>query len=194
VATDTIVDDRAVDELVERHRRACDGFARIAHRVPADSWSAPTPCPDWDARAVVEHVIGFHEFLLLRPLGVRASRPRNDPPARWDATSRALFGALAENGAVDRTTELPGGGTSTPRTMIGALTTDVLVHAWDLARAAHLDADLDDDMCARALAAARTPEFRRAEGVIGPEVPVGDATTASDKLVAFYGRDPAWGA
>lgn len=38
---------------------------------------------EWDARGVLEHVIGFHEvLLLLRPLGIRADRPKNDVPGR----------------------------------------------------------------------------------------------------------------
>jgi len=124
-----------MSDLVDAHRHACDEFSRVAAAVEPDQWTAPTPCTEWDARAVVEHVIGFHDFLLLRPLGVRANRPRIGPPARWDATKTALFGVLGESGALDRETELPGGGTSTPRTMLAALTTDVLVHTWDLARA-----------------------------------------------------------
>jgi uncharacterized protein (TIGR03086 family) len=177
---------------LERHHRACAGFAAVAHAVPPDSWSASTPCPDWDARAVVEHVIGFHDFLLLRPLGVRASRPRDDAAARWDATSDALFSALASDGALDRETELPGGGTSTPRTMIAALTTDVLIHTWDLARATGQPAALDDDLCERAYTAAVSGTFTRAEGMIGPEVVVAPDAPVADQLVAFYGRDPAW--
>jgi uncharacterized protein (TIGR03086 family) len=185
-------DDEVVDALVERHRRACAGFGAVAHAVPDESWSAPTPCTEWTARDVVEHVIGFHDFLLLRPLGVRAHRPREGPAARWDATADALFAALATAGALDRATELPGGGTSTPRTMIEALTTDVLVHTWDLARAAGLPSTLDDELCVRAYDAVRTSEFRRADGMIGEEVPVAAGASATDKLVAFYGRNPAW--
>jgi mycothiol maleylpyruvate isomerase-like protein len=71
-----------VDPLIERHRRACDGFARVADAVPVDRWTSPSPCTEWDARAVVEHVIGFHEILLLGPMGVRAHRPRDDEAAR----------------------------------------------------------------------------------------------------------------
>ena len=122
---------RTLVALIEQHRRACDDFGRVAERVV--DWDSPTPCDEWDARALVEHVIGFHDFLLLRPLGVRANRPRGDPAARWRATSDALFTALAAPDVLDRETELPGGGTSTPRTMLAALTTDVLVHTWDLA-------------------------------------------------------------
>ena len=122
-------------DLIERHRHACDEFSRVAGLVQPDQWERPTPCSEWDARALVEHVVGFHDFLLLRPMGVRANRPRTGPAARWDATRTAVFSALDPPGALDRSTELPGGGQSTPRTMLAALTTDVLVHTWDLARA-----------------------------------------------------------
>ena len=155
-------------------------------------WNAPTPCPDWDARAVVEHVIGFHDFLLLRPLGVRALRPREGPAARVDATFGALFGALGNDGVLDQRTELPGGGSSTPRAMIGTLTTDVLVHTWDLARAARRPPHLDEELCARAYAATRAAPLVRAEGMIGPEIGVALDAPPSEKLVAFYGRDPEW--
>jgi len=181
-----------VDTSVERHRRACAGFAAIAHAVSDESWSAPTPCTEWTARDVVEHVIGFHDFLLLRPLGVRAHRPRDDPAARWDATSVALFTALDTDGVLDRKTELPGGGESTPRAMIGALTTDVLVHTWDLARAARLPVALDEELCARSYAALRASEFRRDPAMFGPEISIGEHASSADKLVAFYGRDPGW--
>jgi uncharacterized protein (TIGR03086 family) len=181
-----------VDEEVVDHRRACDGFSRIAQAVARDAWSVPTPCAEWTARDVVEHVIGFHEFLLLRPLGVRARRPRDDPAARWSATSVALFTALTAAGVLDRATELPGGGASTPRTMIGALTTDVLVHTWDLARAVGQTAALDEELCVRAYAAARASGLRRHEAMIGPEVPIGADAAIANRLVAFYGRDPEW--
>src|SRR5690349_2296711 len=178
----------SMDELVDHHRGACDGFATVADAIPADGWSAPTPCTEWDARAVVEHVIGFHEFLLLRPMGVRANRPRDDEAARWHATSAALFAALEADGAIDRTTELPGGGTSSPRTMLAALTTDVLIHTWDLARSAAIDVALDPELCARALRTPPTPS----PGMIEPAVPVPDDAGTQARLVAAYGRDPFW--
>src|SRR6476619_5722064 len=68
-----------VSDPVERHRRACAGFLYVADLVPADRWDRPTPCSEWDTRALVEHVIGFHEVLLLRPMGVQANRPRTGP-------------------------------------------------------------------------------------------------------------------
>jgi len=181
-----------VDPLIDRHRRACDGFARVAHSVAADGWTAPTPCTEWNASDLVEHVIGFHEFLLLRPLGVRAERPRDDPAARWDATTRALFAALQTDGALDRATELPGGGHSSPRLMLGALTTDVLVHTWDLAVATGVPPRLDAELVDDALVEATSTGLNREAAMIGPEVGVAADASAIDKLVAFYGRAPSW--
>jgi len=181
-----------MSDLVERHRTACDGFARVAALVPEGGWQRPTPCTDWDARALVEHVIGFHEFLLLRPLGVRANRPREGSAARWRATQDALFGALDAPGALDHATQLPGGGESTPRTMLPALTTDVLVHTWDLARATGVDPALDPALCARAHDAARAAGVGGATDMFAAEAPVADDAPAADRLVACYGRDPAW--
>jgi hypothetical protein len=39
---------------------------------------------------VLEHVIGFHDVLLLRPVGLKPERPRDDPQLRWKLTYGAL--------------------------------------------------------------------------------------------------------
>jgi uncharacterized protein (TIGR03086 family) len=181
-----------MDALVERHRRACDGFARVADAFGAEQWSLPTPCTEWDARALVEHVIGFHEFLLLRPLGIRARRPREGPAARWRATADALFTYLETDDALDRATDLPGGGQSSPRRMLGALTTDVLVHTWDLARTGGIAPQLDRELCAAAHEAAHAAGLSRESGMIGAEIAVPADADVETRLIALYGRDPAW--
>jgi uncharacterized protein (TIGR03086 family) len=179
-------------QLVEHHRRACDGFARVAAQFADDQWELPTPCDEWDARMLVEHVIGLHDFLLLRPLGVRANRPKTGPAERWDATRVALFGALDVPGTLDRETELPGGGTSSPHTMLGALTTDVLVHTWDLARAASVEPQLDVELCTLAYDAARAAGVGAPSEMFHTAVEPPADSDAPTHLIALYGRDPAW--
>ena len=164
-----------MSDPIERHRIACDGFTRVANAVPADAWSRPTPCADWDASALVEHVIGFHEVLLLRPMGVRAHRPRTGPAERWAATQAALFRALTE-----------------PVDVLGALTTDVLVHTWDLAQAVGVPAELDEQLCADGVAALASNDLPRESGMFGPAYDVAADADAAIRLVAFCGRDPAW--
>jgi hypothetical protein len=89
-----------VTDVLKDHRAACDGF-REAVRSSAGRWHAPSPCTEWDARAIIEHVIGFHVVLLLRPPDAKPKRPREDPEARWEATVDALFPALSHPGVLD---------------------------------------------------------------------------------------------
>jgi uncharacterized protein (TIGR03086 family) len=172
-----------VRDVVADHRRACAGFGAVVERVPDDRWDAPTPCTEWDARAVVEHVIGFHDVLVLTPLGAKPARPRGDVVARWRVTADALGGALGRPGAIG----------DERRTLVGVLTTDVLVHTWDLAVATGIDAALDEELCAIGFERADASRERlRASGLFGPPVDVADDASATDKLVALFGRDPTW--
>jgi hypothetical protein len=97
------------DDLpIYRHRRACYGFGAVVDQADG-RWDRPSPCPEWDARAVLEHVIGFHEVLLLRPLGVKANRPKDEVPSRWTATQLAIFTVLDAN--LGHRVDLPDGST-----------------------------------------------------------------------------------
>jgi uncharacterized protein (TIGR03086 family) len=132
---------------------------------------------------VVEHVIGFHDVLVLRPLGAKPIRPEDDPVVRWELTVDALFGALAPVEAV----------TPDRVSLLGdALTTDVLVHTWDLAKAIGVEVSLDEELCERGRLTAMVHHKKlEASDMFGPAVPVADSASAPDRLVGLFGRDPA---
>src|SRR5207237_8456457 len=77
------------DDLGERHLTVCRRFGESV-RAAKGKWERPSPCDAWDARGVLEHVIGFHDVLLLRPLGLKPDRPHGDPQRRWELTYGAL--------------------------------------------------------------------------------------------------------
>ena len=132
---------------------------------------------------MLDHVIGFHDVLLLRPLGLKPNRPRDDPRARWQATYDALTEAL-ESG---RAAQLDAYG------LMPNLTRDVLVHTWDLARAVGADDRLDPGWCE--LFYAGLPTDRRAltaSGMFKPPVAGNDEIGIQARLLARLGRDPAW--
>src|SRR6201987_1971340 len=118
------------------HRRACDGFT-VAVRAARGRWESSSPCSEWDARGVLEHVIGFHDVLLLRPLNAKPKRPPDDPEARWALTVDALFPALSGPGIL----------TPEPESLRGYLSTEVLVHTWGLAKATGVDVTLTPRLC-----------------------------------------------
>jgi uncharacterized protein (TIGR03086 family) len=185
-----------MDDVIERHRTACAGFDEVlATAASKDSWDAPSPCTEWDARGVVEHVIGFQDRLLVSQLGGQAQRPRDDPQARWLATEEAIFAALGAEGTLEKVVEVPGMGQSPVNRLLPTLTTDVLIHTWDLARAVGADVELDPELCRLAYErAVPFDDVLRSSGMFGAKVEVADDADLQTKLVAFFGRDPDWSA
>jgi uncharacterized protein (TIGR03086 family) len=178
---------------IERHSRALAGFTAVVDQVPDDGWDRPTPCTDWDARALVEHVIGFHEFLVLRPLGLRAHRPRTGPAARWRATENALQRAHADPAKLDQPAETFDGAVRRPAEVLDALAADTLIHTWDLARGVGASDRLDPVLCERAYdAAIRAPASRAGSRLYAPRVPVDADAELQDRLLGLTGRDPGW--
>lgn len=169
-------------DVVADHRAACGAFGAVVARA-GERWGAPSPCTEWDARGVLEHVIGFHDVLLLRPLDAKPARPKDDPERRWAVTVEALFDALGRPGVLDKKR----------RSLLGVLTTDVLVHTWDLAKATGGEVTLDERLCQVGLerAVAHQGQFE-ASDMFGPPVAVAEDAPVQDRLLGFFGRDPHW--
>jgi uncharacterized protein (TIGR03086 family) len=178
------------DDAIARHLRACARFTAIVQDV-GDRWSSPTPCSDWDARGVVEHVIGFHDVLLLRPLNLKPRRPRGDPVARWAVTVSAIESVMPDLGE-GLVLATPGDTYMDLGLLLPMLTGDVLVHTWDLAKAIGVLPSLDPEMVERAYNDARMGSNLRTPDMFGPSIPVPDDADMVTKLVALLGRDPGW--
>jgi hypothetical protein len=130
---------------------------------------------------VLEHVIGFHDVLLLRPLGLKPDRPRDDPQIRWDLT----YAQLEKVFGPDRGLEVPA--------VMPNITRDVLIHTWDLARAVGADDRLDARWCELFYSALPTDHLEpSASGMFGAPRATGDHADAQSKLLARLGRNPEW--
>jgi uncharacterized protein (TIGR03086 family) len=170
------------DDVAELHLTVCRRFGE-AVRSAHGRWNRRSPCDEWDARSVLEHVIGFHDVLVLRPLGLKPSRPPDDPQVRWQLTYESLTEALAPG----RATQLDA------YKLVPNLTRDVLVHTWDLARAVGADDRLDPAWCE--LFYAYLPADLQAFGPPGmfkAPFAVNDEMDVQARLLARLGRDPSW--
>jgi uncharacterized protein (TIGR03086 family) len=186
--------DAGVGEL---HLAVCRRFGDAVGSADG-KWDRLSPCDAWDARAVLEHVIGFHDVLLLRPLELKPERPRDNPQRRWELTFRRLQDALGRQGLFERVVEVPPVGKN-PATKLDAtklvprLTQDVLVHTWDLARAVGADDRLDPEWCAVFFDGLPAhPTALSASGMFAAPVAVDDQADTQSKLLARLGRDPSW--
>jgi uncharacterized protein (TIGR03086 family) len=184
--------------LGERHLAVCQRFGESV-RAANGKWDRRSPCEAWDARGVLEHVIGFHDVLLLRPLGLKPDRPRDDPQIRWELTYGQLEKAFEPGRRpFERVVDIPElqGNPATrldARAMMPNLTRDVLVHTWDLARAVGADDRLDPRWCELFYVALPSdPGGLSVSGMFDAPVAVGDQTDVQSKLLARLGRNPRW--
>jgi len=89
--------------------------------------------------------------------------------------------------------DLPDGATLDVSSMLPMLTTDVLVHTWDLARAIGVDVVLDAELCETAFSGARKNDAGlRSSGMFAAPVDVPANGNIQSRLIAFLGRDPHW--
>ncbi len=73
------------------------------------------------------------------------------------------------------------------------VTADIVVHTWDLARAAGVDASIDREMSTRMLdGMLAMGDMLVASGHYKPAVTVDDDASVETKLIAATGRDPSW--
>ncbi|MCM4082709.1 TIGR03086 family protein [Paractinoplanes hotanensis] len=118
----------------------------------------------------------------------------DDPAGAWRAQSDAVQALLDDPATAGRKLTNPHiGELPLDRAIDQFYTTDVFMHAWDLARATGQDDRLDPELCALLVAGMEPMEqLMRSSGQYGPRVPVKDDADAQTRLLGFIGRDPEW--
>ncbi|MEU6996410.1 TIGR03086 family metal-binding protein [Streptomyces sp. NPDC046465] len=184
--------------VLDRHGEALGLFAARVHAVRADQWDAPTPCADWTVRDLVDHLTTEQLWVpaLVRD-GATVESVGDafdgdvlgpDPVESWDTAATAARAAFEEPGALERTVNLSFGPTDATF-YCGQMTTDLVVHAWDLSRAIGADETLPDALVAFALGEV-SPYAAELEksGLFAPAVePPADADEQT-KLLNLLGR------
>jgi uncharacterized protein (TIGR03086 family) len=179
------------------HRRALDAFGARVHAVAADQWHAPTPCDEWDVRALVNHLVveqlWVPEMLAGHTVAEVGDRLDGDqlgqnPVAVWDAAADLALADFGLPGAMERTVHLSYGDVPAID-YCGEMTMDATVHSWDLARAIGGDDELDPELVALALAIVEPrAEELKASGLFGEPVAVPSTADPQTRLLGLLGR------
>jgi uncharacterized protein (TIGR03086 family) len=150
---------------------------------------APTPCTGWDARTLMSHMLETQKYFVDAAKGRDAAPPGPTPPDLLSDNPVTDFSrARAET---LETFETPG---MIERTgpSLGIAFSDQLLHGWDLAKSASLDATMPPGLpeAAYGIIHGQFTEDQR-KGVFGPEIAVPENAPAQDRLLAYTGRDPS---
>ncbi|GAA4710792.1 hypothetical protein GCM10023215_60930 [Pseudonocardia yuanmonensis] len=176
-------------EISERYARHADAFAATIAAVPADRWSAPSPCEGWTAADVVSHVVDVHVMFL----GLVGRTPEPGPEGRAEAFAhvrKIVQADLEDPSRAGATYEGMFGTQSFERSVDGFVTLDLVVHRWDLGRAAGLDVTIpEDEFPSIARVLEMMPDEVRASGtVFGPALTPPSDADAHTRLLAEIGR------
>lgn len=179
------------------YRTALNDFDATIQRVPADAWGNPSPCEGWTALDVAGHVIsGLHMARLLASGGTppREAPPTaevvgDDPVASWRSARDATLAALTPE-ALARVVPGPMGEMPLGAMIEQFMTGEVMVHTWDLARAAGLDVTLDPRLVDETFTRWEPldgPAMRQ-PGVFAAKLPAPEGASPQEQLMAFLGR------
>jgi uncharacterized protein (TIGR03086 family) len=161
-----------------------------------DQWSEATPCPDWDVRTLVEHLITGNERFVVRLAGEQPGPPPDRSAATtkelvedYERTSVEVLDAFDKPGAAQSVSQWPIGPLS-GTDALGLKITETLTHGWDLQQALGTTIDFNPQTIADAYdwsgpMLERIPEGRNPFGT--PQEPPQNATPL-DRLAALLGR------
>jgi uncharacterized protein (TIGR03086 family) len=183
--------------------RAAAPFLKTVRGVEPGALGAPTPCGEYDVRALINHL------LFWGPSLEAAARKESVPPpaaaesdldltggdwaAALEAQVERMVAAWSEPAAWEGTTFM-GGAMELPGAMVGGMVLgELVVHGWDLGRATGQQPEWDEDvLAALESAVAKSAGQARQMGVYGPEVPVPPSAAPLHRILGLTGRDPAW--
>ena len=184
-----------MSEIAERYRRVADCFTERVNEVPDAAWENPAPCEGWVARDVVRHLVEWIPPFLTAaggpalPVGPSVD---DDPAGAWAALDGGIQRLLDDPVASATEISHPRAGTHRLDEAIAMFFVgDILVHTWDVARAAGLDETLDaDEVHGMLVGMEPMDEMLRSSGHYGPRVEVAADADEQTRLIAFTGRTP----
>lgn len=163
--------------------------------VTKDDLGNPTPCAEFDVRALLNHMIGGLQMLKTAAEGGEAKMPEgdqfgDDPGADYQTRRAALLEAIRGEGVLDRGWKMPFG--ELPGQMMASIAfMEHVAHAWDVAKAIGSDTSIPEGLATEALGVVTPMDaMLRMPGVCGPAVQVDDDASTGDRFVAFMGRQP----
>jgi hypothetical protein len=171
-----------MDNVIGQIDRALDATGAIVAAVGGAGLAAPTPCREWDVRAVLNHTVGGMHIFAAALSGTDAGAEHEsdwlggDPQGAYAAAAEVDRAAWHRLDALDGTVAISLGELPGPAAALVHLT-ELLVH---------------DELCGELLATMQAMggiDTFRGPGVFGPEVAVADDEPAHRRLLAYVGRE-----
>lgn len=155
----------------------------------ATDWKAQSPCPDWTAGLVVDHVVSTQRDYLAKRDADLGDLDQRDPGATWHSHLDAVRAAMSDESFATREFDGYFGRTTVEDQLASFYGFDMLVHRWDLGTALGTPVTFTDDELDRIETSVNgLREMLYSEGVCKPALEVPDDATRQQQLLARLGR------
>jgi uncharacterized protein (TIGR03086 family) len=184
-------------DLLDLDRKALEVTRAFVHGTTLSQLGLPTPCAEWDVRALLNHVLGNNHLYAAAASREEVDwstrdhdRVGDDPHGSYDR-SAALVTAAFDGTDLAGDVHMPFGVLPAAQA-VAVHFVDVLVHGWDLAVGTGQHPALPDDLAEAALGivAAYPPEVWGTPQFFADKVPVQSDDPPYVRLVALVGRQP----
>jgi uncharacterized protein (TIGR03086 family) len=181
------------------YTRATAQAARAIQTVRPEQLTAPTPCGEFDVRALLGHVVGgTRRIALVGEAGDGQGEPMIAPDVpddgwagAYDEVRKRALKAWESDERMASSVTVPWGEIS-GRAALSAYVMETVTHTWDLSEAIGRPLALDPELAEFSLAVAREalPEGPREGRPFDAPVPAPEGAGAYERLVAWLGRVP----
>ena len=169
---------------------------RIRQILP-EYWEASTPCDEWDVYDLVSHCVveNMRASLILEGapfdevMSVDQEVVAEDPEMAWEMSWR---NAVAAFGSADLESEVALGVQSIPTIeFLRIRSSDLAVHAWDLAVGLGVDERLDDEVVGAVFewAQQRKDQMAKMPELFDPPIPYSPGADEQPQLLENIGRE-----
>ena len=154
-------------------------------------WSAQSPCSDWTAAQVVDHVVDTERGMVAERGADVGVRPTGEPTDVWTAHHDLIHRLLADPGFAGQAYDGYFGPTTVIDTLVDFYGFDLLVHGWDVARASGVPLAWTEREMDRIEASIEIfGDSLTMEGICKPAVPVPAEAPRQDRILGRLGRRP----
>ncbi|MEU7048891.1 TIGR03086 family metal-binding protein [Streptomyces eurythermus] len=181
------------------YTRATAQAARVIQTVRPEQLTAPTPCAEFDVRALLGHVVGgTRRIALVGEAGDGQGEPMIAPDVpddcwagAYDEVRERALKAWESDERMASSVTVPWGEIS-GRAALSAYVMETVTHTWDLSEAIGRPLELDPELAEFSLAVAREalPEGPREGRPFDAPVPAPEGAGAYERLAAWLGRVP----
>ena len=171
---------------------AYDRTTASVEALTSEDLHRPTPCAEWDVRALVAHIVAGTDGLVAVLRGEEPDWGKDslgdDPLAVLRQARDEALAAWSEPGAVETPSrQMPG------MRVVDFAMADAVAHSWDLAAALGRPFDLPEAHAQLVFDRWEdVADTGRQYGVFGPRVEVPDDAPVLVRLLGLFGRDPGF--